>query len=333
MARLKDVAEAAGVSVRTVSNVVNNYAYVHPDTRSRVQAAIEEMGYRPNLAARNLRRGRTGMIGLAVPDLTVPYFAELAQHVLKAVAASGLTLLIEQTDGELDREIAFACTPQANALDGLLLSPLSARASDLTPDRASIPIVLLGERIFDSPFDHVAIDNVAAARAATLHLANLGRERVAAIGVGTDIDSPMADLRQRGYGMAVEEGGLSRDPRLVAPTTSFSRAEGYRAATVLLDSGADADALFCFNDLLAQGALRALSERGIAVPGAVAVIGMDDNDEDQYLTPSLSSISPDKEDLARRAVARLLARINGDRTSLGVEERPRFTLVARESAP
>ncbi|MEV5447730.1 LacI family DNA-binding transcriptional regulator, partial [Streptomyces sp. NPDC052644] len=97
--RLKDVAERAGVSVKTVSNVVNGYQHVRPDTRARVEAAIAELRYRPNLSARNLRKGRTGVIALAVPELDVPYFAELARHVVAAAADHGWTVLIDQTGG------------------------------------------------------------------------------------------------------------------------------------------------------------------------------------------------------------------------------------------
>lgn len=332
MTRLKDVADAAGVSVRTVSNVVNNYPHVKADTRLRVQAAIDDLGYRPNLAARNLRRGRTGMVALAVPDLTVPYFAELAQHVLAAVSDAGLTLLIEQTDGDRDREVEFARGPVSNALDGLILSPLAATADDLARGEGSIPIVLLGERIYDSRFDHVAIDNVAAAQVATSHLASLGCTRIAAIGVGQDAGGAMADLRLEGYEKALMEHGLDRRADLVVATHGFSRDEGYRAASGLIESGAQPDGLFCFNDLLAQGALRALRDVGLSVPDDVAVVGMDDNEEGRFWSPSLTSVSPDKEALARWAVRRLAQRIAGEDVT-PIDERPPFSLVRRESAP
>ena len=105
LARLVDVADRAGVSVKTVSNVVNGYAHVSPGTRAKVDAALVELDYRPNLAARQLRRGRSGILALAVPELEVPYFAELARHVVEAARGRGWTVLIDQTDGELDREL------------------------------------------------------------------------------------------------------------------------------------------------------------------------------------------------------------------------------------
>lgn len=331
--RLKDVAERAGVSIRTVSNVVNDHPYVRDELRTRVQSAIDELGYKPNLVARQLRRGRTGTIALAVPELTVPYFAELAHHVLRAAERAGLTLLIEQTDGHQDRELMLARGSQATAVDGLILSPLSATPDDLAEASAAKPLVLLGERIYDSRFDHVAIDNVAAATAATLHLVNSGRRRIAVIGAHPTATSPMADLRLEGYKRALEVSGTQPDYRLVAPTEWFTRRDGYRAAQKLIASSVEFDAIFCFNDLLAHGALRALAEADVRCPEDVAVVGIDDNEENSYSNPTLTSIAPCKADIADRAVALLVSRIDGGTFDKAVDYVPGFALSVRESAP
>lgn len=333
LARLKDIAELAGVSVRSVSNVVNNHPYVTPAMRERVQAAIDELGYRPNLAARQLRRGRTGMVVLAVPDLMVPYFAELAGHVMRATDLAGLTLLVEQTGGDRAREAALVNGSQSQVTDGLILSPLAADADDLIGGPSSPPMVLLGERVYDPRFDHVSIDNAAAAKVATLHLTKAGRRRVAAVGAHSRASSPMADLRLQGYLDALAESGLPADDRLIVRTEAFLRQDGYNATVDLLRSGAVPDAIFCFNDLLAQGALRALSEAGLSLPHDVAVVGIDDNDESRYTTPSLTSIQPDKAEIARRAVARLTAKINKTAAEPPFDLTVGFNLVVRESSP
>lgn len=333
MVRLKDVAEAAGVSVRTVSNVVNDYRHIKPETRLRVQDTIDRLGYRPNLTARQLRRGRTGMIALAMPDLTVPYFAELAGHVLRAAEAAGLTLLVEQTDGDRSREAALAHGPEARVTDGVILSPLAATEDDLLGDPSSPPLVLLGERLFDSRFDHIAIDNVAASRVATTHLLAGGRRRVAALGAHPRASSAMADQRLQGYRSALADFGLTAHDQLIVGTETFHRTDGYEATMKLLRSGTAPDAIFCFNDLLAQGALRALAESGLRVPEDVAVIGIDDNDENRYIVPSLTSIRPDKREIAQRAVDRLVARIDGKTVEQPFDSTVNFTLIVRESAP
>ncbi len=331
--RLKDVAERAGVSIRTVSNVVNDHPYVRDELRARVQVAIDDLGYRPNLVARQLRRGRTGTIALAVPELTVPYFAELAGHVLRAAERAGLTLLIEQTNGDPDRELMLARGAQAAAIDGLILSPLSATPDDLAEAGAKKPLVLLGERIYDPRFDHVAIDNIAAATEATRHLANSGRRDIAVIGAHPANAISMADLRLEGYKRAVRASNASTDPRLIVTTDWFTRRDGYTATKQLLSSNVTFDAIFCFNDLLAHGALRALREAKVRCPEDVAVIGIDDNEENSYSSPTLTSIAPSKADIAERAIALLVSRIDGGEFDQAIEYVTSFSLSVRESAP
>ena len=164
-----------------MSNVVNGYVHVSPTTRARVGAALAELGYRPNAAARNLRKGRSGIVALSVPELEVPYFAELARHVVEAARSHGLTVLIDQTDGELERERLAMDGFGTQLIDGLVLSPIASGARELAARRDPTPMVLLGERVYDGPEDHVSIDNVAAANAAVTHLLALGRTRVAAV--------------------------------------------------------------------------------------------------------------------------------------------------------
>ncbi|MGL5862161.1 MAG: LacI family DNA-binding transcriptional regulator, partial [Phycicoccus sp.] len=180
--RLKDVADLAGVSVKTVSNVVNGYAFVGAENRRRVEAALRETGYRPNVAARNLRRGRTGFISLVVPELGIPYFGELSTLVIDAASGRGWNVLIEQTVGDRERERTALDGLGPHLTDGAIISPEALQASDFASVPAGFPIVLLGEHDVEVPIDRVAIDNVAAGRAATDHLLRLGRRRIAVIG-------------------------------------------------------------------------------------------------------------------------------------------------------
>lgn len=310
--RLKDVAERAGVSVKTVSNVVNGYQHVRPATRARVEQAIVELNYRPNLSARNLRKGRTGVIALAVPELDIPYFAELARHVVVAAAEQGWTVLIDQTGGSREQERVAASGIGDHLIDGLIFSPLALTAEDLT-GLDGTPTVLLGERVDHGPADHVMIDNVAAAREITAHLAGLGRRRIAAIGSQRTVEGASARLRLAGYRAALVDAGLGYDERLVAPAPVWHRADGAAAMRDLLASGVRPDAVFCFNDTLALGALRALHEHGLRVPEDVAVAGFDDIEDGRFSIPTLSTIAPDKERIGRLAVESLVGRIEGDR--------------------
>lgn len=223
--RLKDVAERAGVSVKTVSNVVNGYVHVRPDTRARVEEAIAELNYRPNLSARHLRKGRTGVIALAVPELDIPYFAELARYVVTAAADFGWTVLIDQTGGGREQERVVASGITDHLIDGLIFSPLALTAEDLA-GLDNRPMVLLGERVDHGPADHVVIDNVGAAREITSHLIGLGRRRIAAIGSQRTPEGASARLRLTGYTDALRAAGLDYDEALVAPAPAWHRADG-----------------------------------------------------------------------------------------------------------
>jgi LacI family transcriptional regulator, repressor for deo operon, udp, cdd, tsx, nupC, and nupG len=326
-----DVARHAGVSPRTVSNVINDYPFVAADTRQRVQQSIEVLRYRPNLTARNLRRGRTGMIALAVPELAVPYFSELSGAVMEEVAKRSYTMIIEQTDGDPDRERKLLEDRERSHLfDGLIFSPLALGARDLGASAGRAPVVLLGERVNDGPFDHVTIDNVAASRAVVTHLAGLGRRRIAAIGDQPYETGETAQFRTQGYLEALELACLPADRRLIVPTTSFHRDAGAQAMRQLLDLREPPDAVFCFNDLLAAGAIRVLLMAGLRVPEDVAVAGFDDIEEARYSTPTLTSLAPDKRLIACMAVEQLFRRLEGAAGDPQVLQAP-FTLEARES--
>ncbi|WP_416902285.1 LacI family DNA-binding transcriptional regulator [Micromonospora echinospora] len=328
--RLKDVAEKAGVSVKTVSNVVNGYQHVRPATRARVEQAIAELNYRPNLSARNLRKGRTGVIALAVPELDIPYFAELARHVVVAAAEQGWTVLIDQTGGSREQERVAASGIGDHLIDGLIFSPLALTAEDLT-GLDGTPMVLLGERVDHGPADHVMIDNVAAARQITAHLAGLGRRRIAAIGAQRTAEGASARLRLAGYRAALTDAGIGYDERLVAPAPVWHRADGAAAMRDLLASGARPDAVFCFNDTLALGALRVLHEYGLRAPEDVAVAGFDDIEDGRFSIPTLSTIAPDKERIGRLAVELLVGRISGDRDAPPRTLTAPYRLELRES--
>lgn len=337
--RLKDVARLAGVSVKTVSNVVNGYVHVSGPMRERVQRAIDQLGYRPNVVARGLRSGRSGVIALAVPELDIPYFAELAQLVVSVAGERGYTVLVDRTGGEPEAERLVVAGIRAQLVDGVIFSPLGLATEDLArrgdDDGAGTPLVLIGERAPDGPADHLGVDNVAAARDATAHLLSTGRRRIAAIGEQRAAAGATAHLRLAGYTEALAGAGLAVDPALVVPASRFHRADGAAAMASLLDGGAAPDAVFCFNDTLALGALRTLYERGLRVPEDVAVIGFDDIEDGHFATPSLSTVSPDKPRIAEVAVDLLLRRIAGDtgtppqRVDIGYRVIPRESTLGR----
>lgn len=308
---MQDVARRAGVSVKTVSNVVNGYPHIREATRRRVEESIDHLGYRMNVSARNLRTRRTGMITLNVPELSLPYFAELADSVIRAADERGWSVLIEQTGADRSRELEVLEGRRRHLTDGVLFSPLALGPDDLDRFDVDFPIVVLGERVFGAQADHVTMNNVEAARAATAHLIATGRRRIAVVGahVGEVIGS--AALRLTGYERALADAGIPRDPALVGEAGLWHRSTGAEAMGRLLDAGVTIDAVFALNDALALGALHALHERRIDIPGDVALIGFDDVDDVRYSVPTISSVDPGRDEIARTAVGLLIERIGG----------------------
>jgi DNA-binding LacI/PurR family transcriptional regulator len=322
----------AGVSVRTVSNVVNRFPHVAPDTRARVERALDQLNYRPNLAARNLRRGRSGLIGLVVPEIDSPYFSELAAHLVLAAEERSWTVLVDQTGGDPARERAFLEGAAAGFVDGLVFSPWGLGAADLRRGAEDIPLVLLGERTSDGVADHIAIDNVAAAAEATEHLIALGRRRIAAIGVQPHLTNETAQQRLEGYRASLRAAGHSCDEQLEIRVAALHRADGAAAMKALLALPDRPDAVFCFNDQLALGALRAAHDAGLDVPRDLAVVGFDDIEDGRYSCPSLTTISPDKWAIAGRAVEALAERLDGERSESARDIVVPHRLIVRESS-
>lgn len=332
-ATMHDVSRLAGVSIKTVSNVINDYPYVRAETRQRVLAAIETLGYTPNLSARSLRSGRTNVISLMIPDLRNAYFAELADSVMRAAGERGLSVLIEQFGEQREREIDVLRQPRAQMVDGVLYSVLALDQGDLDIIAdLTTPVVLLGERIFNGPRDHVTMRNTEGVRAATEHILGLGRRRVVAFGVHPGEVIGSAALRFEGYREALAAAGLPFREELVVPVGSWHRRNGAEAMRAFLARGVPFDAVVAFNDAIALGALRVLQEEGLRIPEDVAVIGFDDIDETQYSMPTLSTIDPGREEIARTAVDLLLRRIEGGGAAFEPEEvLVPFRLIPRES--
>jgi len=306
--RIKDVARHAGVSEKTVSNVINDYVHVSERTRRVVREAIDHLGYRVNLAGRHLRKGRTGIIALVVPELDVPYFAELARHVIREAERLSLTVLIHQSGADREHELAALAGFGSDFVDGIILSPLALTADDVSDRAGAPPTVLLGE-LLEEGADHVAIDNEKAAREATEHLIGLGRRNILAVG---GVEAPglgTAEARTRGYLAALAQAGIPHRPEALLPVGDFRMPDGARAVAGVLRAGERPDALLCLNDQLALGALRTLYESGLRVPEDVAVIGFDDVEGGRFSVPTLSTVAPDKAAVARVAVELLHRRI------------------------
>ncbi|MET8213561.1 LacI family DNA-binding transcriptional regulator [Streptomyces sp. NPDC005373] len=331
MVTIRDVAKAAGVSAMTVSNVINDHPNVRPATREKVLDAMARLHYRVNVAARNLSKGRTGTIGLAVPEVNSPYYSRLAATVITAAERHDLRVSIEQTGASRENELAALALSRYRLYDGLILSAAGLGPADAGRLKVDHPVVILGERIFGGPVDHVAMPNVDASEAATRHLIERGCRRIAILcGPVEEVD--VASLRFTGYRQALEKAGLPADPALIQTVGRQDMREGAERAREMAGSGLDFDGLFCVNDSLAMGALRGLVDAGVQVPDQVKVIGFDNVKESEFLIPSLSTIAPDHDLMAEKAVDLLIRRIEEPGARIEHEEFVSgFSVVVRES--
>jgi LacI family transcriptional regulator len=299
-ATIRDVARAAGVSQATVSRALSMPELVRPGTRARVEAAARELGYRPNRAARGLITGRTGNLGLIVPDLSNPFFAAVVKGVQAAARAADYSVFIADTDEEADAEVDLL-RALAKQVDGLILCSPRAPDDDLAAVGAESTVVLMNRRAGERP--SVTVDNADGMRQAVDHLAALGHRRVAYVaGPRTSWSNAQ---RERGLHQTADAGGVD-----VVHLGHFPPQfeGGVAAADLAVASGATA--VIAYNDLVALGLLSRLGVRAVPVPHALSVVGCDDIGMSAMSQPALTTVSVPKRAAGRATVALLLSMLD-----------------------
>ena len=326
---VRDVATTAGVSVGTVSNVLNRPDRVAPDTLARVQAAIEKLGFVRNDAARQLRAGRSRTIGLVVLDARNPFFMDVARGAEERAAEQGLTVLIANSDDRTDRESTHLDLFEEQRVFGVLVTPTSGGTPRIDQLRAhGVPVVLVDRESSDTSFPSVAVDDVIGGGLAASHLLESGRRRLAFIGGPLSIRQ-VADRWEGAEGVVARADGASIE--LIA-TNGLTVAEGRDAGRSIIDRAPEdrPDAVFAANDLLALGLLQSLArDRSVRIPEEIAIIGYDDIDFAAAAVVPLSSIRQPAELIGRRAVELLLAEEAGAEGDHQVRFGPE--LIVRES--
>lgn len=327
---MSDVAELAGVSTMTVSNVVNNRVRVSDDARERVLAAIRESGYQVNAAARNLRSGRSGVIGLAVPQVDNAYFGMMAALVIEEAQRHGYHVAIEQTGALATGEAAAITQSRRLQLDGLILSAVEIDSLVPPVSDQGYPIVLLGEQDHAGRFDHITVPNEAGTAAATEHLIDQGCNRIAIV-TGGDLDRlNMLTRRYNGYRSALEDRGVRPDPRLRFILDSLSWEGARSTGRRIAESDLGIDGVVAFSDTVAMGVIRGLRDGGVSVPDDMRVIGFDNIPESAVFIPSLSTVNPDHRWKAAKAVDLIVSRI-ADPTIPPRQFIAPFAIIRRES--
>jgi len=327
---IKQVALEAGVSVATVSHVLNETRYVSPELTERVRAAATSLGYTPNRTARSLRIRRTHTIGLIVPDVN-GFFAQLARVIENEGFAAGYTTIFGNSDGHPERERAYLETLISQQVDGLILASTLHDAGSLEEIiRSSGTPVVVVDRELDVPgVDMVLADNVGGGHAAASHLVGLGHRRVGCLTGSHDGRLPDAG-RLAGYRRALEEAGIDVEARWVA-SGDYDYLGGRQALAGLLEADPELTAVFAMNDQMAFGALAELAARGIRVPAEFSVCGFDDVFPAEIVSPPLTTVRQPLGELGSAAVELLRARIQGDAPDEPVRRQFPTTLVVRES--
>lgn len=315
MATIKEVAELAGVSVGTVSNVLTGAIPVRPALRDRVLRAIEKLDYHPNQVARSLKSRQTKMIGMVIPDITNPFFPLLVRGAEDVAFSRGYLLVTLNTDDHAEREKQVLSVARSRRLDGVLLvmAPGEGNVSHIRDAmEAGLPIVCVDRVPPGLKLDSVSVDNVEGVTTAIRHLVNMGHKRIGIITGSLQI--PTAADRLKGYRAAMKEARLEVAPELIREG-SFRVESGWRLSKELLLMQNPPTAIFASNALMMIGVLKALEETGIRCPEGVALACFDDLPVADVFRPHITAVSQPAYEIGRRSAELLIDRIEGKDTS------------------
>jgi len=310
MPNLKDVAKAAGVSIATVSRVLNNAGTVKPETKARIEKAIKSLNFKPNRVAQRLRHrnAQRQMIGLLIPDIRNPFYVEVVRGVEAVAYSKNYAVLMSNFAQDEAKEKMLLEIMRSESIDGLIVSPASKDDKEvISLVKSGLPIVCVDRGLDNVDADIVLVDNQKGAYDAVKFLTQLGHKRIAYIGGLPQIPSSME--RRDGYLQALRDAGIEPAQELIKFGDS-KHESGKSLAGLLLDLNNPPTALFTGNNLITLGALEMIHNRGIKIPEEVAIIGFDDMYWSVSLNPPLTAVSQPAFEIGRRAAELLFDRIN-----------------------
>ncbi|MBT3134356.1 LacI family transcriptional regulator [Alteromonas sp. ALT199] len=328
MANIRDVADSAGVSVATVSRTLQQPERVSPKTRNKVMAAVQAVGYKPNLMAVKFRSGKSHNLVVLVPTVANVFFARVISGMQEAAAELGYSILLANTLGNSEIESHYAKMVSTSQADGLIqLRAHNPFDASMVNDNGLLPMVNACEVIDDGQYPVVSLDNRAAAKAMTEHLISLGHSRIAMI-KGPN-SSPLTQDRLAGYQDALTQAGISFEENLLFPG-DFTLQAGYNAGETIACLKDRPTAVFCENDETAIGAMQAFKQANLHVPNDISMAGFDDIAFSAFVDPPLTTIAQPAEEFGRTAVTLLVDLLNGK-----IRKAPKvimpFELIVRES--
>lgn len=313
MATIYDIAEEAGVSIATVSKVINETGRISDKTRQRVKEVMKRLNYQPSVVASALTKKRTYMIGLLIPDLANPFFAELARSIEDRGHELGFNLVICSTDNDLDKEEQYINLLRQKSADGIILAT-GVKNQDIIRNliQQNQAIAVIARGMPSLSVDTVLVDDYLGGYLAASHLIELGHRDIAVI--AEDLEVMSSKERVRGYQQALEDYHLPyREDRI--RVSAFHVKGGKDTAGKILDEPDRPTAIFACNDLLAIGAMQAAYERRIAVPEEVSIIGFDNSILAAHMNPPLTTIAQPIQELGRQVVNLISQEINGEKTA------------------
>ncbi|NOX63975.1 MAG: LacI family transcriptional regulator [Chloroflexi bacterium] len=327
---ISDVAKLAGVSSQTVSRVINNKPEVSPKTRQRVLEVIEQTGYRPSAVARGLATSRTSTIGMVVPDISNPFFSDIARGIEATAYDQGYNVFLCNSNEDPERELEVLFSLEEKQVDGVILCGLRQKTPALQDVLKRFPAIVLVNRLMDdASYPTVMVDNHKGAQKAVGHILNMGRKRVGIL-VGPAF-SYSANQRKSGYLDAMEGAGISVEDGWIQYCTPTVEG-GEEATKLLLKRHPQLDALFCFNDLVAVGAIQACGALNRRIPNDIAIVGFDDVYLAALVTPALTTCRVPRVEMGRQAMNLLLRQMKGQRIETPVIT-VKTRLIIRNSAP
>lgn len=329
-ATIEDVAAAAGVSATTVSHVFSGKRPVKDATRFKVQRIAQRLGYRPNVIATSLRVNRTGTAMIVIPDITNPYYPALARGVQDVLRSGGYHALLCNTDAHPDEEMAFLDDARSGRVDGVIFVGFHVGLAELEPlAQSGVAVVYVGYGTTEAPVDTVRSDDQAASRQATAYLLRSAPGRVALI--NGNPGAPVARTRGAGFVEAYHELGLEVPDGYVTDT-AFTRRGGAEGMRSLLDLEMRPSAVVCANDLIALGAIDAARDAGVNLPNELAIMGFDDIDAADIVTPRLTTVRNNVDEIGRECGRLLLDRMTGEYSGAPRQVVVPHEIILRESA-
>lgn len=326
---IKDIARIANVSYATVSRALNNHKDVNEQTKQKILKICNELGYSPNAIARGLVKQSTYTIGLLIPDITNPYYPEVARGVEDEASKENYNIFLCNTDWDLMKEVDYFNLLLAKRVEGIIIAPVSDDTTKFVEkftDR--LPIVFLGTRLSGEKYNYVAIDNIKGGEMITEYLINLGHRRIAFIG-GTKDSSTFSD-RVKGYKNALIKNKIDINKNLIK-ICGYRKVDGYNALKAMAKESNVPTAIFAVNDLVALGIIEAAEEMGLEIPQDISLAGFDDIPYASLPKIRLTTVSQPKDLIGREAIRILLEKIKNKNINTGLQRIIQPELIIRST--